>query len=133
MIWIPSPNDGWTQTQKAQNNEFIETGLENWAKISWMTNKVNSNDKNRKIDWFQLKKIVFGTIQGDQFLYISLRFDYKFASWLLQCFSLDFSITCLIASFSFYTLLSFHFYPLRANQTVGVWYLSHQHLPKVFT
>ena len=23
-IWVPSPKDGWTQVQKAQNNEFVE-------------------------------------------------------------------------------------------------------------
>ena len=60
--------------------------------MSWTTNKVGSNDKNRKIDWFKLKKIVLCTVQGDQFLYISHKFDYKFGSWLLKCFSLNFSI-----------------------------------------
>ena len=34
---------------KAQNNEFVESGLENWVKMSWTTNNVSSNDKNRKI------------------------------------------------------------------------------------
>ena len=29
QIWIPGPRDGWTQAQKAQNNEFVESGLEN--------------------------------------------------------------------------------------------------------
>ena len=89
-IWLPSPKDGWIQAQKAQNNEFIESGLENWVKMSWTTNKVGSNDKNRKIDWFRLKKIVLGIVWWDQFLYISHKFDYKFGSWLLQCFSLYF-------------------------------------------
>ena len=45
-----SPKDGWTQAQKAQNNEFVESGLENLVKMSWTTNKANSIDKNRKID-----------------------------------------------------------------------------------
>ena len=45
------------------------------------TSKVDSNDKKMKIDWFNLKKIVIGTVRGDQFLYyISLKFDYKFNS-----------------------------------------------------
>ena len=35
---------------KTQNNEFVESGLENWAKMSWTTDKVGSNDKNRNID-----------------------------------------------------------------------------------
>ena len=34
---------------KSQNNEFIESALENWAKMSWTTNSVDSDDKNRKI------------------------------------------------------------------------------------
>ena len=29
QIWIPITTDRWTQTQKVQNNEFIESGLEN--------------------------------------------------------------------------------------------------------
>ena len=50
-----------------QNNEFVESGLENWVKMSWTPNKMDSNDKNKKIDWFEIKKIVLGTIRGDQF------------------------------------------------------------------
>ena len=42
------------------------------------------------MDWFQLKRTVLGTVRGDQFLYISNKFDYKSVFWLLQCFSLDF-------------------------------------------
>ena len=42
--------------------------------------KLDSDDKRMKIDKFKLKKIVLGTIRGDQFLYISLKFDYKFSS-----------------------------------------------------
>ena len=45
-----------------------------------------------KIVWLNRKKIVIGTVQGEQFLYISLKFDYKFNSWLLQYFSLNFPI-----------------------------------------
>ena len=42
--------------------------------------KVDLDDKKIKIDWFNLKKIVIGIVRGDQFLYISLNFDYKFKS-----------------------------------------------------
>ena len=28
-IWVPSPKEKWTQAQKAQYNEFIESLLEN--------------------------------------------------------------------------------------------------------
>ena len=31
-----------------------------------------------KIDWFNLKKIILNTVRGDQFFYISLKFDHKF-------------------------------------------------------
>ena len=33
---------------------------------------MNPDEKKIKIDWFYLKNIVFDTIRGDQFLYISL-------------------------------------------------------------
>jgi len=54
--------------------------LENWAKMSWTTNKVGSNDKNRKIYGFKVKKIILSKVRGDQFLYISHKFDYNFGS-----------------------------------------------------
>ena len=38
--------------------------------MSWTINKVDSNDKKRKIDWLKLKEIVIGTVQVDQLLYI---------------------------------------------------------------
>ena len=44
------------------------------------TSKMDSDDRKMKIDWFNLKKIVLGTVQRDLFLYISLKFDYKFNS-----------------------------------------------------
>ena len=44
------------------------------------TSKVDLDDKKMKINWYILKKIVLGTVQGDQFLYISLKFDYNFNS-----------------------------------------------------
>ena len=90
QIWVSSPKGGWTQVQKSQNNKFVESKLENWTKMSWTTYKVGSKDKKRKIDWFEVKKIILGTVWEDQFLYISHKFDYNFGSWLLQCFSLDF-------------------------------------------
>ena len=40
----------WTQAQKGQNNEFVESGLENQAKMSQTIDKIGSDDKNRKID-----------------------------------------------------------------------------------
>ena len=37
------------------------------------TSEVDLDDKKMKINQFNLKKIVFGTIRGDQFLYISIQ------------------------------------------------------------
>ena len=67
------------QTQKTQNNEFVESGLENLALMNQTTSKMDSDDKKIKIDWFNLKKIILGTVRGDLFLYICLKFDYKFS------------------------------------------------------
>ena len=39
--------------------------------MSWVTIIIDPDDKKVKIDWFYPKKIVIGTIQGNQFLYIS--------------------------------------------------------------
>ena len=36
--------------------------LENWDLMNQTTRKVDFDDKKMKIDWFNLKKIVFGTI-----------------------------------------------------------------------
>ena len=33
--------------------------------MSQTTNKIDPDDKKMKIGWFNLKKIVLGTIQGD--------------------------------------------------------------------
>ena len=94
--------------------------VENWVLMSWTTNKVDSDYKKKKIDWFKLKEIVLGAVRGDQFLYISLKFDYKYNSWLLQYFSLCFSIPILRVSLLFYTIFPFHLHLPRANQIVGV-------------
>ena len=67
------------QTQKTQNNKFVESWLENLGLMNQTTNKMDSDDKKIKIDWFNLKKIILGTVRGDLFLYICLKFDYKFS------------------------------------------------------
>ena len=104
QIWVLSLKGGWTSAQRAQNNEFVENGLENWALINQTNVKVDLDDKWMKLNGFMLKKIVLGTVRGDQFLYISFKFDYKVTSWLLQCFSLDFR-----SLFSLFPLLLYIF------------------------
>ena len=67
--------------------------------------KVDPDDKKMKLDKFVVKKIVLGPIRGDQFLYPSLRFDYKINSRLLQSFSLPFRSPFHGPSFLLYSLL----------------------------
>ena len=57
--------------------------LKNWALVNQTTNKVKLDDKRMKMNKFELKKIVLGTVREDQFLYIYLKFDYKYNSGLL--------------------------------------------------
>ena len=44
QIWIPSPLREWTKAQKAQNNEFVENGLENWVLADQMNIRRDSDD-----------------------------------------------------------------------------------------
>ena len=44
--------------------------MENWNLVNQTTSKLNLDDKRMKIDKFELKKIVLGTVRGDPFLYI---------------------------------------------------------------
>ena len=101
QIWVFSPKGRWTLAQKAQNNEFLEKWLKNWALMNQTNVKVDPDDKRMKLNRFVLKKIVLGTVRGNQFLYISFRFNYKVSSWLLQYFSLDFRSPILLALPSF--------------------------------
>ena len=47
--------------------------------MSWVTIIVDPNDNKIKIDWSYLKKIVLGSVRGDQFLYVIV--DYKYSSY----------------------------------------------------
>ena len=73
--------------------------------------KVDLDDKKMKLDRFVVKKIVLGTVQGDQFLYLSFRFDYKVSSRFLQCFSFCFSDPFLITLLPFIYPSSFFLSP----------------------
>ena len=57
--------------------------------MSWVAIIVDPNDNKVKIDWFYLKKIVLGTVRGDQFLYIILEVHYKYGSY---CYNFSLSI-----------------------------------------
>ena len=69
-IWFLSPRVKRILAQKAQYNEFIENGSENYALMNWTTIMVGLDDLKAKINKFYPKKIVLGTIRGDVFLYI---------------------------------------------------------------
>ena len=77
----------------------------NWALMNQTNIKVDLDDKELKLDKFMVKKIVLSTTQGDQFLYLSFRFDYKVNSRLLWCFSLPFRSPFHGPSFLLYSLL----------------------------
>ena len=48
--------------------------------MSWVATIVDPNDNKVEKNWFLLKKMVLGTVRGDQFLYLFLEFDYKYSS-----------------------------------------------------
>ena len=69
-----------------------------------MEKSQNIGTKSAFTPWFKLKKIIIDTIRGDSFLYVSHKYDYKFGYWLLQCFSIDLTITfshCFLLLYSF--------------------------------
>ena len=44
-----------------------------WVLVNQTTSKVYFDDKRMKVDKFKLKKIIIGTVWGDQFLYIDFQ------------------------------------------------------------
>ena len=109
--------------------DFGLKSLIQWICWEWVR-KLGSNELDDNYGWPRWqeskdklvlsKKIILGTIQGDQFLYISFEFDYKssFCSYsfflsILQSFSLR-------VFFLFYTIFFFHLHPLRVDQVTGV-------------
>ena len=82
--------------------------------MSWVAIIVDPNDNKVKIDWFYLKKIVLGTVRGDQFLYIILEVHYKYSSYCYN-FSLNSLIHFLMAFFLYYTILLLSFLPFTCR------------------
>ena len=86
--------------------------------MSWVAIIVDSNDNKVKIDWFSLKKIILGTVRGDQFLYIYIYFLKKITSTILIAIvflSLFFDHLFLGPLFYFILSFLFHFYLPRVN------------------
>ena len=86
--------------------------------MSWVTIIMDPDNNKVKIDWFYLNKIILSTIRGEQFLYISLEFDYKHSSC---CYSILFYFIFFPIPFPygllFVFILSsfFHLYPPRVD------------------
>ena len=70
--------------------------------MSWTTNKVNSIDKNKKVDGINPKKIILGKVRESQFLYISYKFDYTVSSWFAMMFLSWFLDTFSMESLLYY-------------------------------
>ena len=49
-IWFLRPKGKRIQAQRAQYNEFVKSGLENQALMSWITIIIDPDDKKVKID-----------------------------------------------------------------------------------
>ena len=88
--------------------------------MSCITITMDPSDKKVNVDQWYLIKIVISTIRINQFLYISLKVDYKYS---FNCYNVSFSILrsfSLKVSLLFYTIFPFHLYSPRADQIVGV-------------
>ena len=59
-IWSLRLKGKRIQVQRAQYNEFVKSGLENQALMSWVTIIIDPNDNKIKGDWFYLKQIALG-------------------------------------------------------------------------
>ena len=88
--------------------------------MSWVTIIMDPDDKKVKIDWFYPKRIVFSTIWGDQFLYISLELDYRHSSCCYSVFLLILHTLFLVHSLFFILLHSFHLHLPCVDQIVVV-------------
>ena len=71
-----------------------------------MDKKIKCQEQEDRLN--SLEKIVLNTIRRDEFLYISHKYDYRFGSCLLQCFSCGFSDR-LLSLHLFFFILSFAF------------------------
>ena len=81
---------------------------------------MDPDDNKIKIDCFYPKKILIDTIRGDQFLYISLNFDYKRSFCCYSIFLLILRSLSLRVFFLFYTLFLFYLHPSCVDQVIGV-------------
>ena len=81
---------------------------------------MDSDDKKVKIDQFYLNKIVFDTIRGDKFLYISLEFDYRHNSCCYNVFLSILRSLFFRAFFLFYTIFFLSSLPSRVDQITSV-------------
>ena len=77
-------------------------------------------DNQVKVDWIYLREFILDTIQGDQFLYISLEIGYRYSFDCYSVFLSNFRSPSLRVSPLFYTIFPVHLYPPHADQIVDI-------------
>ena len=93
---------------RPKNNEFVESGLENWALVNKMNTGRDSNDKRMKRKRVVLKK---SSSAKSEEVCSYILFSSPITSLVLECYIVfsPFSPSLnLVASLFFYTLFTFH-------------------------
>ena len=122
--------DGF-RPQKPKIMNLLRVCWKIWLK--WVGQHIQwAQVKRIKTNWFNLKKIVIGTIQGDEFLYISHKLITNLIS---DCYSISplISQSPPLRIFTLiYPISSFSSLPYTWTVYCLCWSLSHQHFPEVF-
>ena len=93
--------------KKPKNNEFVESGSENWALVNQTNTRKDSDDKRMKRKEVVLK-ISSSEIPRISVLLYYLRVRLQVQLWNLSLFLPFFRSPHLVSSFSFYTHSPFH-------------------------
>ena len=64
-FWIFSPKDRWIKAQRAQYNEFVESGLK--TRLQWLEQHSQwiKDDKKTKTNKFCARKFFLSKVQGE--------------------------------------------------------------------
>ena len=121
-ICSQSPNR-WSMAQRAQNNEFVESGFETEFSMSLVDNdhsRLVVTGKHKSNNSEQEK---FSLVKSEEglFLYISLRLIQNYSSWVYNDFSLDFldDLPCNGVFSLLYSHSFFHLSPSHVDQIAG--------------
>ena len=71
---------------RPKNNEFVESGSENWVLVNQTNTGKDSDDKRMKRKKVCVENIVLGKVRGGLFFYITHKSDYKFDLRIYLCF-----------------------------------------------